>query len=234
MTCFCVGMPASASTRPLIPGRRPVSRCGAAPRACASNYRTTEQIQRFADALLPASVDQGDGSPEARDTLALLSGPAPRVLGATTLAQEVAAVRTWLTAERTAGYLPGDIAIFARTERVLRERAEAALRVCGMDWHALSDEAPPAKDAVALGTFHRAKGLEFKVVLVLGCDAELLPLAVALHACVDEADRQMVTAQEQQLLYVACTRAREQLLLTYTGTPSVFLTGSGSHAAIRH
>ena len=91
---------------------------------------------------------------------------------------------------------------------------------------------PPAKDTVSLGTLHRAKGLEFKVVVVLGCNADLLPLAVALHECVDEVDRQEVTAQERHLLYVACTRAREQLLLTYAGAPSAFLTRSSGNAAI--
>src|SRR5215471_8646719 len=105
---------------------------------------------------------------------------------------------------RTMGYQPADLAIFARTERVLHERAEAALGACGVGWHYLSDDAPPAKDTVALGTLHRAKGLEFKVVVVLGCDADLLPLALALHECVDEADRQVVTEQEGHLFYVAC------------------------------
>jgi superfamily I DNA/RNA helicase len=196
------------------------------------NYRTTEQIQHFADAVLPSSLDQGDGTPEARDTIALLSGPVPQVRGAATIVAEISAVRTWLTTVHTMGYQPADIAIFARTERVLRERAEAALRACGMGWHYLSDDAPPAKDTVSLGTLHRAKGLEFKVVVVLGCDADLLPLAVALQECVDEVDRQVVTAQERHLLYVACTRAREQLLLTYAGAPSVFVTRSNSRSAL--
>src|SRR5262249_43764573 len=145
------------------------------------NYRTTEQIQHFADAVLPSSLDQGDGTPEARDTIALLSGPAPHIAGAATVAAAIGEVRTWLTAMLNMGYQPADVAIFARTDRVLRERAEAALCACGMGWHYLSDDAPPAKDTVSLGTLHRAKGLEFKVVVVLGCDAELLPLAVALH-----------------------------------------------------
>jgi superfamily I DNA/RNA helicase len=70
---------------------------------------------------------------------------------------------------------------------------------------------------------HRAKGLEFKVVIVMGCDADLLPLASVLREFVDEADRQGFTEQERNLFYVACTRAREQLLLTYTGVPSPFL-----------
>jgi superfamily I DNA/RNA helicase len=188
------------------------------------NYRTTEQIQHFADQVLPPSLDQGDGTPEARDTISLLSGPTPTIRGVATVEEEVGEVRAWLTTILRAGYQPADIAIFARTERVLHERAEAALRTCGVSWHYLSEDVIAAKDTVALGTMHRAKGLESKVVVVLGCDADLLPLALALHECIDEVDRQVVTEQERHLLYVACTRAREQLLLTYAGAPSLFLT----------
>ncbi|HOW77257.1 MAG TPA: hypothetical protein P5102_11405 [Candidatus Competibacteraceae bacterium] len=43
-----------------------------------------------------------------------------------------------------------------------------------------------------------------------------------LGELVDEADRAVFIEQERQLLYVACTRAREQLLVTYSGKPSRF------------
>jgi superfamily I DNA/RNA helicase len=187
------------------------------------NYRTTEQIRRFADQLLPSSLDQGDGELEMRETVSLLSGLPPRVQGAATVGEEVRGVTSYLKTVLNAGYQPSDIAIFARTERVLRERAEAALRSYGLGWQYLSDDEPPSRDTVALGTMYRAKGLEFKVVIVMGCDADLLPLAFALREFTDEADRQGFTEQERNLFYVACTRAREQLLLTYTGVPSPFL-----------
>jgi hypothetical protein len=66
---------------------------------------------------------------------------------------------------------------------------------------------------------HRAKGLEFKVVIVMGCDEDMLPRASVLDEMVDEADRAAFVEQERQLLYVACTRARERLFLTYSGRP---------------
>ena len=70
---------------------------------------------------------------------------------------------------------------------------------------------------------HRAKGLEFKVVVVLGCEEGLLPLASVLKDIDDEADREAYVEQERQLLYVACTRSRERLLVTFTGKRSVLL-----------
>lgn len=68
---------------------------------------------------------------------------------------------------------------------------------------ARSGEAVGGGDAVALTTFHRAKGLEWSVVFVTGLEAGLVPIA---HA--DGAD---ALAEERRLLYVACTRAQEEL-----------------------
>jgi superfamily I DNA/RNA helicase len=70
---------------------------------------------------------------------------------------------------------------------------------------------------------HRAKGLEFKAVAVVGCDYDLLPLAHVLREQADDADRDEQIEQERQLLYVAATRARERLLLSHTGKPTRFL-----------
>lgn len=61
----------------------------------------------------------------------------------------------------------------------------------------------PRRDAVELLTFHRAKGLEWPVVFLVGLEDGLVPIA---HAR-DEAS----LAEERRLLYVACTRAREEL-----------------------
>ncbi|MGB4845312.1 MAG: 3'-5' exonuclease [Ferruginibacter sp.] len=119
-------------------------------------------------------------------------------------------------------FAPRDIAIFCRSETRLKERAKPALRQCGWVGHYLSDEAPPTDAHVSLGSMHRAKGLEFKVVIVMGCDEDMLPRASVLGELVDEADRAVFIEQEWQLLYVACTRARERLLVTYSGEPSRF------------
>ena len=87
----------------------------------------------------------------------------------------------------------------------------------------MSDDKPPLGDAVALGTMHRAKGLEFRAVVFDGCDGDLLPLAYAMRDLSDPADREAFIENERQLLYVAATRARERLLLTHGPSPSVFL-----------
>ncbi|WP_437648111.1 3'-5' exonuclease [Sorangium sp. So ce362] len=80
---------------------------------------------------------------------------------------------------------------------------------------------------MSVGTIHRAKGLEFKVVVVVGCDADLVPSTYLQKELVDEADREAFLEQERHLLYVACTRARERLVVTYAGTPSRWVVAPG-------
>ena len=70
---------------------------------------------------------------------------------------------------------------------------------------------------MAIGTMHRAKGLEFRAVAVLGCQKGVVPLESVAAALADKADRAAFLEQERQLLYVACTRPRERLLVTATG-----------------
>jgi superfamily I DNA/RNA helicase len=76
---------------------------------------------------------------------------------------------------------------------------------------------------VAIGTMHRAKGLEFKAVAVIACDYDVLPPAYVLREQADDSDREESVEQERQLLYVAVTRARERLLVSHTGRATRFL-----------
>jgi mRNA-degrading endonuclease RelE of RelBE toxin-antitoxin system len=187
------------------------------------NYRTTEQIRSFSDGLMPESVEEASGTKESRATVSVLDGPRPELKGFATAKEEAKGVASWLEALRKEGYQPRDIAIFTRTEDLLKDRAENALKLLGVSGHYLSDDQPPSAKDIALGSMHRAKGLEFRVVVVMGCEQNKVPLPFALREQEDDADKEAFLAQERQLLYVACTRARERLLITYTGSASRFL-----------
>lgn len=65
----------------------------------------------------------------------------------------------------------------------------------------------PRADAVALMTMHMAKGLEFRVVFITGCEDGLVPCTVIN----DDADIE----EERRLFYVGMTRAMEELFLTH-------------------
>ncbi len=70
---------------------------------------------------------------------------------------------------------------------------------------------------------HLAKGLEFRAVAVMACDDEVLPLQERIESITDDSDLEEVYNTERHLLYVACTRARDRLLITGVDPVSEFL-----------
>ena len=78
---------------------------------------------------------------------------------------------------------------------------------------------------------HLAKGLEFPAVAVMACDDEILPLQERIEAIADDADLEEVYNTERHLLYVACTRARDDLLVTGAEPGSEFLGDFSAAAA---
>jgi superfamily I DNA/RNA helicase len=76
---------------------------------------------------------------------------------------------------------------------------------------------------VSISTMHLAKGLEFRAVVVMACDDEVIPLQERIETVGDNADLQEVYDTERHLLYVACTRARDHLLVSGVDPVSEFL-----------
>ena len=74
---------------------------------------------------------------------------------------------------------------------------------------------------------HYAKGLEFKSVAAMDCDDEVIPLQERIETVTDTSDLEEVYNTERQLLYVACTRARDCLLITSVNPASEFLDDLG-------
>jgi superfamily I DNA/RNA helicase len=70
---------------------------------------------------------------------------------------------------------------------------------------------------------HLAKGLEFRGVAVIACDDDVLPLQERIETVTDQSDLEEVYNTERHLLYVACTRARDRLLITGVAPASEFL-----------
>jgi hypothetical protein len=187
------------------------------------NYRTTEQIRRAADRLIgDTSDDMNDGSESRKGTRSILSGPPPSLQGYPTPDEELAAAVAHLRAWIATGLRPETIAVFARTRRELKS-LQRALTTADLPVHLLADEDEGQPQAIALGTMHGAKGLEFKAVLVAGCTEKLVPFNLHISKITDPQDREHALASERRLLYVAMTRARDELRLTWSGKPSPFL-----------
>ncbi len=187
------------------------------------NYRTSHRIRLHADRLLPPEIADIDQNAEARGgTVSLFDGPPPDIRTFEDAAAEAEAVAAFVRARLAEGMVAREIGVFVRSEDEL-PRAREAVAAAGAAAATLTAEAEPGEGRVAVGTMHLAKGLEFRAVAVMACDDEVLPLRERVEAIADEGDLDEVYATERHLLYVACTRARERLLVTGVAPASEFL-----------
>ena len=187
------------------------------------NYRTSHQIRSQADRLLGPVVTDVDGNAEERgDTVSVFNGPNPTILAFKTEAEESEAVGRWIAERGEAGVQPQEIGVFVRSAAQL-DRARTAVRESGFAPRVLDEHAETASDHVSICTMHLAKGLEFRAVVVMACDDEVIPLQERIETVGDDADLQEVYDTERHLLYVACTRARDQLLVTSVAPASEFI-----------
>ncbi|MEO7822697.1 MAG: 3'-5' exonuclease, partial [Gemmatimonadaceae bacterium] len=187
------------------------------------NYRTSHQIRTRADRLLGRVVTDVDGNIEDRsDAVSVFNGPPPTIHSLKSESEEISAVGNWIGELAKAGVLPHELGVFVRSAAQLG-RAQAAVRDAGMDFKILDEHVESASGHVSISTMHLAKGLEFRAVVVMACDDEIIPLQERIETVGDDADLQEVYDTERHLLYVACTRARDHLLVTGVEPASEFL-----------
>lgn len=187
------------------------------------NYRTSHQIRIQADRLLGSTMTDVDGNVEdRRDTVSIFNGPVPIIQTEKDQKYEAKVVGSWISEQVKAGLMPHEIGVFVRSEAQL-DRAKAALKDAGQSFKMLDEQIETTSGHVSVCTMHLAKGLEFKAVAVMACDDEIIPLQERIETVGDDADLKEVYDTERHLLYVACTRARDGLLVTCVEPGSEFL-----------
>jgi len=186
------------------------------------NYRTSHQIRSQADRLLDPELSDVDGNVEERGgTVSVFNGPEPVIHVSESPEGEVHVVSQWLRELADNGVTPREIGVFVRSAAEL-DRACKALKKAGFSFGVL-EEPGADEDRVSVGTMHLAKGLEFRAVAVMSCDDEVIPSQERIETVSDETDLAEVYDTERHLLYVACTRARDHLLVSSGDAPSEFL-----------
>ncbi len=187
------------------------------------NYRTSHQIRTYADRLLGPIVTDVDGNSEDRsDTVSVFNGPPPMIRSLESDDEEIEAVGNWIKAQAKDGVLPHEFGVFVRSEAQL-DRARSAVKQAGMAFKVLDEHVETMTGHASISTMHLAKGLEFRAVVMMACDDEIIPLQERIETVGDDADLQEVYDTERHLLYVACTRARDHLLVTGVDPVSEFL-----------
>ena len=187
------------------------------------NYRTSHQIRTQADRLLGQAVSDVDGIIEdRRSTVSAFNGPTPRLNVFNTPNEEARAVGTWIDERVNEGVAVHEIGVFVRSEIEL-DRAREAVTQTGLPFKVLDEHVETSHGHLSIGTMHLAKGLEFRAVAVMACDDEIIPLQSRIETVADDSDLEEVYNTERHLLYVACTRARDQLMVSGVEPASEFL-----------
>lgn len=187
------------------------------------NYRTSHQIRAQADRLLPPELSDVDGNQEQRrGATSVFHGPEPALHVLDTEEAEIADVSSWLRERSAEGVEPHEIGVFVRSPAEMG-RACKAVEEAGLPFSVLDERVQTTSGRVLIGTMHLSKGLEFRAVVVMACDDEVIPLQERIEGVADEADLEEVYNTERHLLYVACTRARDYLLVTSVDPASEFL-----------
>ena len=191
------------------------------------NYRTSHQIRAQADKLLGPEVSDVDGNIEdRRGTISVFNGPVPRIKTYASQSAESTAVAEWLSARRAEGVTPHEIGVFVRSEAEL-PRARATLTQAQQPFKVLDEHVETTNGYASISTMHLAKGLEFRAVVVMACDDDIIPSQVRIESVADNADLEEVYNTERHLLYVACTRSRDHLLVCGVAPGSEFLGDLG-------
>ena len=187
------------------------------------NYRTTQEILAVAvPALGKAAITGLDDEPDSLTGYhSPLHGRHPDIHAAPTRDAELGALVERVRGWQGEGIEPHAIGIAARAG-YLGKQAAAALEAAGIPTVSLS--AKSSREAVRVGTMHGMKGLEFQAVAVIGVTEGTVPAPAAVTPAADDPVAHAQDLQRERcLLFVACTRARDHLYVSYSGSPSPFL-----------
>lgn len=120
------------------------------------------------------------------------------------------------------GLRPHGMGIFVRSTAQV-DRPRSAVDKSELPYKFLDEHVATMGGYASIGTMNLAKGLEFRAVVVMACDDEVIPLQERIEQVSDEPDLHEVYDTERHLLYVACMRARDFLLISSVEPKSEFL-----------
>jgi superfamily I DNA/RNA helicase len=206
-----------------------LSQCGINVRGRSSvlkiNYRTTEEIRKYAFALLNGiSFDDLDDSFDVGDRCqSLTHGQAPVTLDFKDAAAEFEYIVAEVKNLAQNGVALNDICVVARTRNLVDDYIAQFTRA-GIRAYAIKRNKTDNRffEGVRVATMHRVKGLEFEYVFVAAVNSRIVPLATAINRTDAITEQESITA-EKCLLYVALTRARKGAYITSYGRRSEFL-----------
>ncbi|GAB4587648.1 3'-5' exonuclease [Nocardia sp. IFM 10818] len=207
--------------QPVVLGRLGIKIRGRS-RRLTLNYRTTAENLRFAVDILSGGQyhDLEDADESTFGYRSARTGPIPELRACDSALDELNEVadqvKRWIAEEVE----PSTIAVLTRGQND-RSQFVRALGERGVEARALDDN-PATSGHVQVLTMHRSKGMEFSRVILAGIDEAHVPSRAALNT-VPEEEQSEALLRERSLLYVAASRARDALVVTWSGKKSELL-----------
>ncbi len=186
------------------------------------NYRTTEEIKRIAVSVVKGiKYDDLDGGEENnKGYVSLVHGERPTYLIFNSSAEEVAQVKQYINDCLEEGIALEDICIAGRTRQLYKD-VQDELHRDGVKYGEMKEGKKRGdQDGLSFCTFHSLKGLEYRVVILVGVNERSMPSCVTQSHpfnTMDTAETKEYLAGIRSLLYVAITRARQMVFLTGYG-----------------
>ena len=209
---------------------RPVlSKCGINVRGRSSilkiNYRTTEEIRKYAFALLQgiAFDDLDDGVDVGDRCQSLTHGEKPIIRNFKDAGKELQFIIDEIKKLKNGGVSLSNICVVARTKKLVDDYIAQFTKV-GIRSYAIrrNKKDDRSLEGLRVATMHRVKGLEFQYVFVAAVNKRIVPLYSAINRTDAISEAETMTA-EKSLLYVALTRAQKGVYVTSYGKKSEFL-----------
>ncbi|NLU75504.1 UvrD-helicase domain-containing protein [Streptomyces sp. HNM0575] len=201
------------------------------------SYRTTQEILDQAAKVVGSATydDLDDGTDTLDGYHSLLRGPAPELVACTDWTDEIIqladVLKQW-RAEITQPAEDGTVRDPSGTMAVCVADGDMASRVAadleskhGITTATLTKDGPQGGGEVHIGTMHRFKGLEYQKLAVVGASEGVLPRTALIesYAASDPKRYERELKKSRNQLFVAATRARDALRISWHGRPSPFL-----------
>lgn len=196
------------------------------------NYRTTEPIKKVAVGIIKGQTfDDMDGGTESiKGYVSLIRGgekPVYKIVGNAT--EEFDQVIEWIKECRDSNIELKDICVAAPSMGLLKE-FQTRLHTDGTPYKVLKGTTRQGSlDGLSICTLHSLKGLEFKVIVLMGINERNIPSKATdtyPFSGMDALDKKEYLSAKRSLLYVAVTRARQLVFIVGYGEPTGLLNQS--------
>ena len=179
------------------------------------NYRTTEETRKFAFKVLKGSVEEGLEASEIDKVVSISHGPEPEIRKCSTEEEEIRYILGKIKELKESGENPDNICIAVRTNAEVKKYEEALSEEVGRFVLIEKQEDARGFSGVRVATMHRIKGLEFDHVFIAGMSNDFLTKLKSRSKTQSSLERNI--AKERCLLYVAITRAKKNVYISYSG-----------------